>query len=235
MNILLDLDGTLTDPRVGIVGCIKYALNELAHGCPSDSELSRYIGPPLQETFSALLSSTDPARINTAVALYRERFAVTGMFENSVYPGITEALSDFQELGAVLYVATSKPQVYALKIVEYFGLHEFFRAVYGSELDGTRSNKADLIAHILQTESLSPASTCMVGDRLHDVVGAKANSVFPVGVLWGYGSRDELVSAGAAALCESPVMLCHVLSSNTALKWSAASGVRSPSRWRSLC
>ncbi len=228
MNVLLDLDGTLTDPREGIVGCIKYALNELAHGCPSDSELSRYIGPPLHDTFSELLSSTDSARINTAVALYRERFAVTGMFENSVYPGITEALSDLQELGAVLYVATSKPQVYAFKIVEHFGLGEFFRAVYGSELDGTRSNKADLIAHILKTESLSPGSTCMVGDRLHDMVGAKANSVFPVGVLWGYGSRDELVSGGAAALCESPVMLCHVLSNNPALKWTAASGARCP-------
>lgn len=224
MNVLLDLDGTLTDPREGIVGCIKYALNELAHGCPGDSELSRYIGPPLQETFSVLLRSTDPARINTAVALYRARFAVTGMFENSVYPGITEALSDLQELGAVLYVATSKPQAYAVKIVEHFGLREFFRAVYGSELDGTRSSKADLIAHILKTESLSPASTCMVGDRLHDVVGAKANSVFPVGVLWGYGSRDELVSAGAAALCESPATLHPVLRYYSALQQSAASG-----------
>lgn len=226
MNVLLDLDGTLTDPREGIVGCIKYALNELAHSCPGDSELARYIGPPLQETFSTLLSSSDPARINTAIALYRERFAVTGMFENAVYPGIAEALSDLRELGAVLYVATSKPQVYAVKIVEHFGLHEFFRAVYGSELDGTRSNKADLIAHILKTEALSPGSTCMVGDRLHDVIGAKANSVFPVGVLWGYGSRDELVAAGAAALCESPATLQSVLRYNSVLQQSAASGTR---------
>jgi phosphoglycolate phosphatase len=211
MNILLDLNGTLTDPRQGIVGCIKHALNGLALRCPSDAELARYIGPPLQETFGELMGSTDPARIDAAVALYRERFAVTGMFENTVYPGVPAALAALKTLGAVLYVATSKPAVYAVRIVEHFGLDEFIHTVYGSELDGTRSNKAQLIAHILTTESLSPGSTYMVGDRLHDVVGAKANGVFPVGVLWGYGSREELVTAGAAVLCESPATLCAAL------------------------
>ena len=214
MNILLDLDGTLTDPREGIVGCIRHALTGLEHRCPSDSELARYIGPPIQETFRELMNSTDPARIDAAVALYRERYSVTGMFENAVYPGIYTALTELKALGAALYVATSKPGVFVVKIVEHFRLHEFFHAVYGSELDGTRSNKAELINHILRAESLSPRSTCMVGDRLHDMVGAKTNDVFPVGVLWGYGSREELVSAGAAILCESPGMLCPVLSSN---------------------
>ena len=99
MNVLLDLDGTLTDPREGIVGCIKHALHELAHSCPGDSELSRYIGPPLQDTFRELMSCNEPARIDAAVALYRERFSVTGMFENAVYPGITAALAELQEYG----------------------------------------------------------------------------------------------------------------------------------------
>ena len=213
MNVLLDLDGTLTDPRVGIVGCIKHALNSLQLQCPSDAELARYIGPPLQESFRTLLNTTDPVRIDEAVALYRERFTVTGLFENTVYPGIAEALAALKAQGAVLYVATSKPTVYAVKIVEHFGLDSYFRAVYCSELDGTRSNKADLIAHILSCESVSPETAVMVGDRLHDMVGAKANGVLAVGVLWGYGSREELVTAGAASICASPATLCAVLSS----------------------
>jgi phosphoglycolate phosphatase len=154
---------------------------------------------------------------NTLSSL-RATLAVTGMFENAVYPGISTALAELKALGAALYVATSKPRVFAVNIVEHFGLHEFFQAVYGSELDGTRSNKVDLIAHILRSESLSPGSTCMVGDRLHDMVGAKTNGVFPIGVLWGYGSREELVSAGAAVLCASPAALCPLLSSNPVLQ-----------------
>lgn len=207
MNVLLDLDGTLTDPKEGIVGCIRHALTGLEHLCPSDADLVRYIGPPLQDTFGQLMGTDDPVRIDAAIALYRERFTGTGMFENTVFHGIPEALAALKESGATLYVATSKPRVYAARIIEHFGLSGFFRAVYGSELDGTRTNKAHLIAHILEVETLSPGMTCMVGDRLHDVAGARANGVFPVGVLWGYGSREELVSAGAAVLFESPAML----------------------------
>ncbi len=213
MHILLDLDGTLTDPRLGIVGCIKHALNSLRVHCPHDDELARYIGPPLQETFSTLLNSTDPARVDEAVALYRERFTVTGLYENTVYPGIAEALAALKAQGAALYVATSKPTVYAVKIIEHFELEGYFPAVYGSELDGKRSNKADLIAQILSRESLSPNTVCMVGDRLHDILGAKANGVLPVGVTWGYGSREELLSAGATVICESPATLATALSS----------------------
>jgi len=214
VNILFDLDGTLTDPREGIVACLKHALLRLGHKCPSDSELSRFIGPPLQKIFETLLGSTDPKDIDSAVTLYRQRFSSTGMFENSVYPGIHSALTTLRRSGATLFVATSKPQVFAKRIVEHFALMDYFRAVYGSELDGTHSNKSDLIAHVLKSESLSPHATAMVGDRAHDIVGAKAHGVFPIGVLWGYGSYDELTTAGATSLCTQPALLNDILLSN---------------------
>src|SRR5215510_7360180 len=218
VNVLFDLDGTLTDPREGIVACLKHALLRLGHKCPSDSELSRFIGPPLHKIFETLLGSTDPKDIDSAVTLYRQRFSSTGMFENIVYPGIHSALTTLRRGGAALFVATSKPHVFAKRIVEHFGLMDYFRAVYGSELDGTRSNKSDLIAYVLKSESLSPHMTVMVGDRAHDIAGARAHGVFPIGVLWGYGSYDELIAAGATALCTHPEMLNDILLSNFDLK-----------------
>src|SRR5262245_12421661 len=223
VNVLFDLDGTLTDPRESIVPCLKHALRRLERNCPADSELSRFIGPPLQESFGALLHSTDPKDINSAVTLYRQRFSSTGIFENSVYPGIHSALTTLRGSGAALFVATSKPQVFAKRIVEHFGLMYYFRAVYGSELDGTRSNKSDLIAHVLKSESLSAHATAMVGDRAHDIVGARAHGVFPIGVLWGYGSYNELTTAGATTLCAQPALLHESLLSSSNLKrqWQA--------------
>jgi phosphoglycolate phosphatase len=217
VNVLFDLDGTLTDPREGIVACLKYALLGLGHKYPSNLVLARFIGPPLQESFAGLLHSTDPKQINAAVELYRQRFSSKGMLENTIYPGVHSALTTLRRRGALLFVTTSKPRVFAERIVEHFGLKEYLCAIYGSELDGTRSDKVDLVAHVLQTESLSPHSTVMVGDRAHDIVGAKANGVFPIGVLWGYGSYDELVAAGATTLCQQPEMLDKILLSTSKL------------------
>jgi len=217
VNVLFDLDGTLTDPREGIVACLKYALLGLGHDCPSDLDLARFIGPPLKESFAVLLHTADRKQINAAVELYRQRFSSKGMLENTVYPGIHSALTTLRGRGALLFVTTSKPRVFAERIVEHFGLKEYFCAVYGSELDGTRSDKGDLIAHVLQAESLSPHSTVMVGDRAHDILGAKAHAVFPIGVLWGYGSSDELIAAGATTLCAKPETLDNMLLSNSNL------------------
>jgi phosphoglycolate phosphatase len=175
---------------MGIVACIKYALVQLGCHCPSDAELERYIGPPLRGSFGVLIGSDDPIRIDMALRLYRERFSSTGMFENTVYPDILSSLVALRRLGAVLFVATSKPKVFAERIVEHFGLKAYFDAVYGSELDGTRSNKADLIALILEAKSLSPRLTYMVGDHAHDMAGANAHNVRSIGALWGYGSRE---------------------------------------------
>ncbi|TMA93487.1 MAG: HAD family hydrolase [Deltaproteobacteria bacterium] len=204
MNILFDLDGTLTDPKQGIIGCLRYALESLGANAPAAQALERLIGPPLSESFAHLLGPGDNDRVEQAVRLYRERFTAKGMFENSVYPGIVDALAELRDYGVQLFVATSKPRGFAERIVEHFELGRFFSNVYGSELSGANADKKDLLGHVLRAESLPPANTVMVGDRSYDILGARANSLFSVGVLWGYGSREELVAAGAGALCDAP-------------------------------
>jgi phosphoglycolate phosphatase len=207
MNVLFDLDGTLTDPKEGIVACFKHALMKLGCEAPNDSQLARLIGPPLRESLSGLVGPNNQAQVEQAVTMYRERFAEKGMFENSLYPGIRDALDRLRDRGLLLFVATSKPRMFAERIVDYFGLGRFFRAVYGSELNGANADKKDLLAHLLRVESLPPTDTVVVGDRAHDILGARANGLFSVGVLWGYGSREELVLAGADALCDEPKAL----------------------------
>lgn len=206
MNMLFDLDGTLTDPREGILACIRHALSALEIESPPDTELERFIGPPLKASFLKILGG-DAGRAETAVRLYRERFTEHGLYENRVYDDIPESLAALQASGATLYVATSKPQVFAERILEHFGLARHFQAIYGSALDGSLSDKADLIRHVLVTARLPAASALMVGDREHDILGARANAVAAVGVLWGYGSREELQSAGATHLLKSPAEL----------------------------
>jgi len=211
MNILFDLDGTLTDPREGIVGCIKHALVTLGQPVPSDSLLERFIGPPLQDAFRQLLAATDSqALVSEAVAAYRDRFAAVGMFENRVYSAIPHVLNAMQKRGARLFVATSKPRVFAEKILVHFELAQYFECIYGSELDGTRSDKGLLIEYALAESNLAAADTMMVGDRSHDVIGAAKNDVCPVGVLWGFGSRDELANAGASQLFDTPMDLLRL-------------------------
>jgi len=229
VNVLLDLDGTLTDPREGIIGCIKFALCGLGEACPPDGDLERFIGPPLQSSFDSLFGAGS-GKTARAIDLYRQRFSSKGIFENTLYPGIPEALAGLVDLGARLIVATSKPAMFAERIIEHFGLGGHIRAVYGSELDGTRSDKAELIAHVLKSEGLSCTATSMVGDRSHDMIGARANEVFPVGALWGYGSRQELECSGASALCESPMQLAEVLSSNSAFEAGRAQERRAPAQ-----
>jgi phosphoglycolate phosphatase len=210
VNVLLDLDGTLTDPRKGIVGCVRHALSELGEVAPSDQELARYIGPPLRDTFRELLGS-DSERIEAAVGAYRVRFEAIGMFENEVYAGVPEALDALSRQGARLYLATSKPRVYAEGILRHFGLLTRFTRAYGSELNGTLSNKSELIAHVLGNEGLDCSRTIMVGDRRYDMQGAVDNRVRPVGVLWGYGSKVELLQAGATELYEKPEELARLV------------------------
>ena len=150
MNLLFDLDGTLTNPFAGITKCIGYALDMLGKQSPPRESLRWCIGPPLKESFAKLLASDDGAIIAKAVAFYRERFSTVGLFENEVYDGIPEALEALQKNGHTLYVATSKPAVYAERIMAHFDLQRYFRSVFGSELDGSRSDKTSLISHILK-------------------------------------------------------------------------------------
>jgi phosphoglycolate phosphatase len=207
--LLFDLDGALTDPKPGITGSIQYALEKLGRAVPETYNLVWCIGPPLQESFARLLGG--PERIDRAMTLYREPFSTTGLFENAVYPGIADALGVLQGDGFELYVATSKPHVYANRIVEHFELARVFTGIFGPELDGTGREKTALIAHLLAKQHLDPANCIMIGDREHDILGARANGVATVAVAWGYGSLDELSAAKPNATCGTPNELPTVL------------------------
>jgi phosphoglycolate phosphatase len=204
MHLLLDLDGTLTDPKIGILVSVQHALRELGEVVPLIDELHWCIGPPLKEAFTTMFGADRQECIAAGVRHFRERFGEVGLFENEVYPGIREALADLLEQGHQLHIATSKPEVFARRILEHFHLAEPFASINGSELDGTRSDKGELIAHILETQNISAADAVMIGDRKHDILGARRNGVRGIGVLWGYGSREELEGAGASACLEAP-------------------------------
>ena len=203
--LLFDLDGTLTDSRPGILACIRHALEQAGLESPSEKDLQRYIGPPLSHSFAQLLSvEVGAPRVAEAIAHYRERFTATGMFENAVYDRIPAVLDEVADLGAQLYVATSKPRVFAERILQHFGLADRFIAIFGSELDGRLADKSELIAHVLENAGLDPLESVMIGDREHDMFGAVGNGVYPAGVLWGYGSDEELRNAGAQHLLAVP-------------------------------
>jgi phosphoglycolate phosphatase len=208
---LFDLDGTLTDPREGITRCIAYALERMGHEPPPLAQLTFAIGPPLRDSLATLLGTHERAQVERALALYRERFADVGLFENRPYDGIDAALRAIAATGARLFVATSKPLVYAERIVRHFGLHAHFIAVHGCELDGTREDKRDLLAHLLPHHGVQPGHAVMIGDRGVDMRAARHHGLHALGALWGYGSAEELQSAGAHALCESPLSLTESL------------------------
>jgi phosphoglycolate phosphatase len=200
--LLFDLDGTLTDPFVGITRSVQYAMERLGRSVPAADDLKWCIGPPLKLAFARLLDTSDEAALDEAVRLYRERYAATGKYENSLIDGVPEMLAALVGKGYFLTVATSKLKTYAGDIIDHFDLRPYFHALHGSELDGRNSAKGDLVNHILASEQIEPADAVMIGDRSHDVVGASANGVPAIGVLWGYGDRAEL--AGAARIAVRP-------------------------------
>lgn len=190
-NILFDLDGTLTDPREGITRSIQYALAKLGIDEPDLGKLEHFIGPPLLQAFMQYYAF-DEARAWQAVNFYRERFKVTGLYENEVFEGVIELLQTLEAQGRHLYIATSKPWEFAREIARHFDFARHFKVIYGSELDGTRTNKVELIAHILEQEGLDPTNTLMIGDRKHDLIGARSNGLDCVAVGYGFGGREEL-------------------------------------------
>lgn len=212
-TLLVDLDGTLTDNFDGMSRSIMHALAELGAAVPAIDALRVCVGPPLRSSFARLLATDDPARIELALAHYRSRYAATGWRENVVYPGIEEMLGRLAIEGTTLVLCTSKPQPYAERIVAHFGLGAHFSAVHGADLEGTLDDKATLVARLLAHEGLDAGLCTMIGDREHDIRAAHANGVHAVGVLWGYGSREELVRAGADALAPTPADLPGVLAS----------------------
>ncbi|MCV4284799.1 HAD family hydrolase [Pseudomonas capsici] len=192
-NILFDLDGTLTDPRLGITRSIQFALAKLGIDEPDITRLEHFIGPPLLQAFMQFYDM-DEARAWEAVGFYRERFKVTGLYENQVFDGVPELLEALAGQGRTLYIATSKPWVFAHEIARHFDFAKYFKVIYGSELDGTRTDKVELIAYLLEQERLDPSQTLMIGDRKHDLIGGLRNGLDVAAVGYGFGSHEELTA-----------------------------------------
>ena len=206
--IFFDLDGTLTDAGPGIKACINYALDKMNFkklGMDSDW----VVGPSLWGTFKKL--GIPEENLNEAVNLYRERYNVKGYLENSVYLGIPGQLAMLLEMGYVLSLATSKPTVSASAILEYFDLTRYFSYEFGSNLDGSLSDKPILLKHALAVTGFEPNNALMIGDRQYDIIGAKSNLIKSVGVSYGYGSTNELREAGADLLVEKPAELAKAV------------------------
>lgn len=195
--ILFDLDGTLTDPGVGITNSVAYALKKYNIIVEDKTELYKFIGPPLQESFQKFYGFSEDQSLE-AVEYYREYFKVTGIYENEVYSGIEEMLLSLKKAGKYILLATSKPEEFAKRILEHFRLDKYFDYVAGATMDGTRSRKGEIIQYAIDhypIEKLSEA--VMVGDREHDIIGACQTGIDSVGVLYGYGDYEELSKAGA--------------------------------------
>lgn len=193
-HILFDLDGTLTNPYLGITNSIIYSLEKLNIEAPDNEALIPFIGPPLQESYEVFYHLKDEKNLE-AVQLYREYFSDKGMYENEVYPGIPLLLQALKSMDKKLYVATSKPTHFAHPILEHFKLDHYFEVIVGSELDGTRTNKAEIIQYVIDTHQLNKDECLMIGDRKHDIIGAQKNHIDSVGVLYGYGDAEEIKNA----------------------------------------
>ncbi len=207
-NLLFDLDGTIIDPKIGITKSIQYALQKL--GCekiPSSNELTWCIGPPLVNSFPRLLGkdSIDEELARKGVGFYREYFSEHGINECHLYEDIKTVLEKLaSDKKLKIFIATSKPVIYAKRILERFQISDLFSAIYGSGLDGSLGTKTELIGHIIKTEEITPSESLMIGDRKHDIIGAKKNNMPSCGVLYGYGSEQELSEAGAIFIAKEP-------------------------------
>jgi len=206
-NILFDLDGTLTDSVHGIMNCFRYTLENLNLSVPTETELLSFVGPPLHRTFAALLQTSDAALVEKAVTVYRRRFDEVGWRENEVYPSVPQMLESLKADGYNLFVATSKDENAALKILNYFQLNTYFVEIAGSDPHGRLADKTLLISKLLERHELIAEETVMVGDRMHDILAAKLNGVLALGITYGYDSLSELREAGADFICDKPMQI----------------------------
>ena len=203
-NVLFDLDGTLTDPRIAITASIEYAMREVGAVAPPADQLLWCIGPPIRQNLAKLLATDDAALIERGRQAYLRRYEIHGVAETTKYPGIDAMLTRIQASGARIYLATTKWADIADTVLKAFALRPYFTDVFGSRHDGSLADKRELLAHIIQTTGIDAARTVMIGDREHDIIGAKTNRIFAIGVTYGYGSREELETAGADMICDSP-------------------------------
>lgn len=201
--ILFDLDGTLTDPKIGITKSYAYALSHFGIETSDLDSLCGLIGPPLRDNFMKLYGFSEQ-QTELAVKIYREYFSDKGIYENTVYEGIGQLVCDLTKAGKKLIVATSKPAVYAEKILEHFDLRHYFDFVSGCELSGERSEKDEVIKYALEKQNITDLSQLvMIGDRKYDIIGAKKLGIVSIGVLYGFGTRQELECAGADFIAET--------------------------------
>jgi phosphoglycolate phosphatase len=205
--VLLDLDGTLIDSQPGIQASCLAALRALGHEVDETLDIRRSIGPPLEELMQILLRSYGDDRIGEAVAAYRQHYGESGFLGSVPYPGIGKSLAEMKRSGLRIYLATSKRATFASRILDHLKFATYFDGVHGSVPGGELDHKPELLAYVLSKHGLSPSHSLMVGDRRHDISGAHAVGMRGLGVLWGYGSRDELETAGADRLVDSPADL----------------------------
>jgi phosphoglycolate phosphatase len=202
--VLLDLDGTLADSRPGIEACFHHMLAELGHDPAIAGELSWAVGPPMAVSIGTLLAKYGDDRVDLGIATYRARYTTVGIYECAAFPGVKEMLEALTGAGRLLSVATSKRRDFAERVVDYLGFRHYLPRVYGALPGGGLDDKKDLLAEILRAEDYEPATTVMVGDRLHDIHAARANNLRSIGVLWGYGGEAELREARADKLAATP-------------------------------
>jgi len=203
-SVLLDLDGTLVDSYPGILASCVAALRALGHAPDESLDIRPFIGPPIEAGMRAMLQSFSDDRVSDAVAAYRRHYGESGLYGTVPYPGIGAALAEMKQAGLRIFLATSKRVTFARRILDHLNLTEHFDGIHGSMPDGTLDHKPELLAHILAERNLSPSRCLMVGDRRQDIAGAHAVGMRGLGVLWGYGSRDELETAGADRLVDRP-------------------------------
>ena len=203
-SVLLDLDGTLVDSKPGIVASHHAALRELGHVPDPGIDLTFVIGPVLGDVIGQVLAPYGETRAAEAVAAYRRHYTETGIFDVAPYDGVAELLPALTGAGLRLYLATSKRTAFAARILDHLDLARHFEGIYGSEPDGFRDHKPELIADIMKRHAIAPGTAVMVGDRRYDIAGARANGIRGIGALWGYGGREELEAAGADLLASDP-------------------------------
>lgn len=200
--VLFDLDGTLTDPGLGITNSVAYALRHYGIEAENRESLYPFIGPPLADSFIKYYSFT-PEKAMEAISVYREYFRDKGLYENEVYEGVRELLTEIKASGRKIVLATSKPEEFSVRILEHFDLMKYFDVVAGASMDEKRNKKGDVIAYAMEKGGFSKEGAVMIGDREHDIFGAKENGLDSIGVLYGYGDRAELLNAGADYIAET--------------------------------
>jgi phosphoglycolate phosphatase len=207
-TLFFDLDGTVSNNFDGIARCLNFALNKLGHRELTDAEVLPFVGPPFRESLPRVFPGIDT---EAALVFYRERYQDKGWLENSLYDGIAEAIRALHLQGFTIALCTSKPRIFAERIIEHFQLARYFDGIHGPELDGQFDRKTDLLSHLVSHYKVAPVNAVMIGDRDKDVEAALHAGTHSLGVLWGFGTRDELQNSGAHRIIARPDELVHTI------------------------